>query len=714
MIMDRDRYWAAQDIDDLGTAIEERFRAYQTALGSSLRGRRIYQARARWIGVDGDSGSVSSDVQFIGDDGEQPIANVNHFRSLVRSLRALATSSRPAFSAMATDDSAEAAASCELAEQVWDYELELGLERVLGRADDRMLVEGEAGIGVYWDPDAGRTLGVQPLYETDPVTGWTRRDPATGEPVPELDADGAPRELAIREGGIVYEAHGPYDIARDPDAPDLTRLPWVIVRRRAHRFDVLASHSEGTDAYLAILGARGPGSPHLGPELRQGSRGVGGHGDHIYVLELYHERSAAMPEGRYARVVGGVVIEEGPLPYEHVPVILRAPSEEMDRAEGYTDAWDLLGLSQAIDMVVSDLINHSERFGRMPALIPEGADVDAGDLVGGGEVRWKWQEGMPPPQWMTPPPIAGGLFQFLEWAEKTLQILSGVNSVVRGDPGANLKSGAALALVSAMSAMHASAFQGAAADMRRAVATAVIETYRTFATHERLLVLTGGYEQGTVRSFRGDDLRPVRRIRATLANPLLRTIPGKKEVIDDLMQRFPAEPPVTRGQYLSFLETGRFEPVFRADEAQRRLVMIENERFLRGDGVFGRATDHHECHIREHAAIIDGRGRYELAPEQIAAIEEHILWHGQTWIELSNTNPALLAATNQRPAPMPQGPPVEPEAAGGSPPEPGDQPSALGPEVAPHGAMPVDGPEMPRMPTNPATGQRAVVPGQPQ
>lgn len=712
----QDVYWAATPVDDgLGGKVQSRFDKYRIEL-SRARGRRIRHASLRYFGFDPDDGAGrSDDLELGGEEGEGVLAQVNHFRSLVRSMRALATSSRPAFDAVASDDSADSAAACELAEQIWDQELDLGLEGVLGRADDRMLVQGEAAIGVFWEPDQGTITGAEPLFERDPRTGDARVDDM-GQPVPQLDGSGAPQVRPIYDGGVCYEVFGPADCARDTEVPDMRRVPWVIVRRRVHRWDLLAGINPASKIWQVVKGAPGPRHASGGAPMRDGDSITAGQTDMVWALELYHERTPALPEGRYVRVVAGEVIDEGPLAYETIPVVLRAPAEEFDRAAGYTDAWDLMGLSKAIDLIVSDLISHSERFGQMPALIPEGADIDVSQLVNGGEVRYKWQQGMPPPTWMAPPQMGDGFFKILEWMEKTLQVLSGVNSVVRGDPEASLKSGAALALVQAMAVQHASAFQACAADMRRTVATKVIEVYRAFATGDRLLELSGE-ERGTVRMFQASQLGPVRRIRATLANPLLRTIAGKKEVLDDLMGKFQNEPPITRAQYLEFLETGRWAPVFRADEAQMRLVTSENDRLVKGEDVEMRLLDHHETHIREHNAIIDGRARYEMPVEQLAMIEAHITEHGQTWVMLTQTNPALLAATNQRPAPMPMMPPPGPPDAGGpgAPPPSGggEQPSALQPPAGGEPPIPGTGPEaasMPKAPINPATGERVQLP----
>src|SRR5690606_360997 len=127
-------------------------------------GARISRATLAYFGFDPDGElGDSSDLEFGGEQGETIIARVNHYRSLVRSMLGLATSSRPAFDATASDDSADSMVSCELAEQIWDYELEVGLERHLRRADERMLVQSEGAVGVFWDPLSGDIVGAEPV-----------------------------------------------------------------------------------------------------------------------------------------------------------------------------------------------------------------------------------------------------------------------------------------------------------------------------------------------------------------------------------------------------------------------------------------------------------------------------------------------------------------------------------------------------------------------
>jgi hypothetical protein len=199
---------------------------------------------------------------------------------------------------------------------------------------------------------------------------------------------------------------------------------------------------------------------------------------------------------------------------------------------------------------------------------------------------------------------------------------------------------------------------------------------------------------------------------------MMRTLPGKMELAQWLTDPARAWPdaPLTRQQAVTFLETGRLAPLWRADRSEALAIKEEGEALTRGEPVVVMATDHHANHIREHKAILDGRARLELDPQIVASIGAHIAEHGSAWVELTMSNPALLMATGQQPAPMALGMmPGAPMPGGGPPAEGGAMGAA--PEAAdppPTGPAAAGSPtaaKMPTMPTNPATGERASVPG---
>ena len=700
------RYWAAEpDPKRLALKVEEAFGRWGQELQRRGWSERIDAARRRYFGVDPDGGAPRShDIVPGGERGEIDLTQVNHYRSITRGILTLATSARPAFRATASDDTADSMASCRLAEQLWDYELDEGLEASTLEAAERMLVEGEAGILVVWDAMAGPIIAGQPLLERD----------EDGRPV--LDAQGPPVVLGehpIHEGALVYEVLGPHDVARDVNVRKLRDARWVVVRRVMSRWDLVATYPEEPKR-RAIASAGGPHYAHEGSSETR----AGDYEDTCYVLELYHASTSAIPGGRFARVVNGETLEQGPLPGGRLPLVHKAPSEVFDHALGYTDTFDLLGLAKLVDAAASNMATTANLYGQRPVVLPEDSDISAADLTGPGVVRVPRDASgrLAMPEWMDVPEIPSSHIQWADWLKSQMQVLSGINDVVRGDPQESLKSGAALALVHAQALQHNSAFQRSYAELLRETAQLVIELYRDNANTERVIDVAGDDEPGTVRAFVGDDLEPVRRIRVELANAMLRTTAGKMEIVDKISDpaRFPADEPMRRSQYLGFLASGRLDPITRAGRSEEIGIRAECEALQRGEPVQVLVTDHHAAHIREHKALLDGRARLNLAPEAVTAITTHIMEHEVMWMQLTMTRPALLLATNQQPAPMappmpgmpPTGAPANDNAQAPAG-EPANDPPQTGEPPIP-GTGPAEA-SMPKAPINPATGERVAL-----
>jgi hypothetical protein len=529
-------------------------------------------------------------------------------------------------------------------------------------------------------------------------------------------------ERPIHKGELVVEALSPYDVARDLGARSIATLPWVIVRRRANRWDLAAIYPEKRNEILSV---RSVSQDDSRDEYTVSAARKDDVTDHVYVLELYAARSPAVPGGKYARALAnGTYLEHGDLPYERIPVAMASPEPTIDVALGAASTIDLLGPQQAYDAVLSNMVSVDDAYSRGNVLVEKGHDLGLEELGGGlQKVTYSHSDGAPEPHAMQLPTIDQGSLKLAEILQDVMQVLSAINSVTRGDPQANLKSGAALALVQAMSVQHNMPIQKAFATLLRDVASRIIETYRAMATTERVIEVTGTDEVRTAQSFVGDDLKGVQSVRVDLANPLLRTVAGKKELADFYAdpQRFPSDPPITRAQHQGFLTTGRLATIWRAGRSEEIGIREECEALARGEERPVLTTDCHSAHIREHKALLDGRGRLGLNDQAIRVITEHITAHGAMWVTLSIENPALLAATGQQPAPLPMtasappgggapandnGAPSGATASDNGQPEGAMAPPGAGPAAVPGGAKQ---PGMPNMPTNPATGERAQV-----
>lgn len=710
-------YWAAEEPDKIAAAVRHRFERYQQRLREEGRVAVWRISDLCYHGRNPDGGySNSQAISFGGDQGEVAQLHVGHFRRHVTGQLALATSQRPAIEVTATSNDAEAISATQVARQIIDYDLDEGVEEDLVATHERALVYAEGYLVQTWDFHAGELQGTAELAPE-----------ATDESAPGLPDDGmgegaermAPREMPVREGAVRCEVRSPLDVARDLDLDRVADQPWYIVRTRVHRWELAARFPEKAETRQAILDAPSANADDFTLWDRR-SRSHDGDSDHVHMLTLYHVPTDALPQGRLVEVVGEIALFDDPYPYDHCVVHRDVPSAELDRTVGYGDAWDLLALSQALDSVESGILSVADAGALVNWVAARGQKVDTKQLDQGLTLIEYDDDGngAKPPGLMERPEVRDADFKLSEHYQGHMRTLSGQNAVVQGDPDANIKSGNFAALVASMAVQAINRQAAAYAALMRSVMTGRIKLYQSFATTERVIEITGRDKRGHVQSFSADRLKGVRRVKVELANPILRTLQGKAQIADNMLERYGAAviPPE---RYFALLETGRLDDLDPSALVKHKAIARrENEALRSGQPVQVLITDHHECHIAEHLDCINDESvRLGGDPLVIKAMSAHLAEHGVQWVMATQTNPALLAATGQRPAPMPAPMGAPPGAPGEGPPAPGGapQPPDGGPVVPPPPgpmdaapqSMPggADMPGMPSMPANPMTGE---------
>ena len=164
-------------------------------------------------------------------------------------------------------------------------------------------------------------------------------------------------------------------------------------------------------------------------------------------------------------------------------------------------------------------------------------------------------------------------------------------------------------------------------------------------------------------------------------------------------------------QYLTVVETGNLDALTGPDEDINLLILEENELLSEGKPVQAVVTENHADHIKSHMSVIASPQAKE-DPNLVGSVLAHIQEHLDQWQDASINNPAILLATGQQPLPQMPMPGMTPPPGGpGGPPQgPGGAPPPSGPPGSP---LEAEQPKEPRMPTNPATGEQAQVPGAP-
>jgi hypothetical protein len=687
-----DIYWASVPKEELGAQVVSRYREWGKHLQASGWLGLVQKCERTYYGYDPQTGAVADNVLPAGEEGELLAVHVNQFRAFLKHQLVLATANRLHVQAIATNDSAQSASQAVLGTQIARWYLERGgLERTAKASLERALVCGAGYITQLWDVHAGPESGVEP-----------ERVLADGETVQP--------ERVMRAGDVSMVVYGPEDVARDVGLRSHADARWFIIRERCDKWEEAARYPEHRAHILAQ--ARYDRDDLSIWELGTMNENAAGDTDQIHRLRLLHAKCDALPNGREAVIIGGEVIwSADDLPYERLPVIPVLPEEIFDTAMGYSSNWDLLGPQQAYNGAADAALSAQDAGSTATWTAPRTSNVAAEDIGSGRLLRYDVNPGAPnggAPAMMQMPQPSDSSLKMVEMWERIMGTLSGINATVRGE--AEGSSGADNALLQAQAVQYNAPLGTAYADTVEALCLGVIECLRRFASDERTLQVVGEDEQPLMARFRGEHLAEVAAISVEVGNPLMRSMQGRKALADQMLEAWPTQ--VGPQEWLTFLDTGRLEPLWKAARNEVILVRSENASMSRGQVVPVLLADNHECHIREHLGLLSSptaRTDANLAN----LVMGHIQAHAMAWQEVAATMPSILAATGQRPPPPPAGP-----MGMGAPPPPAPGPDGAPPPPdagGPPGVAGVDeselGADLPSMPNNPMTGEPAEVAG---
>jgi hypothetical protein len=652
--------------DILNQKVDKFYKLYRQADGYFGRLFRVYNAY-HGFSTSG-TGGTSHHVNRSGGDGEMATIMTNHIRNLGQHLLTLCTSQKPAPQPIATNTDYKSYAQNVLALGLLDhYDREKRVARITKRATELAIVLGEGYVETLWNASLGE----------------------------EVQDDGSGG--VVREGDLEFHVLNTLDVVRDINKSSSFDDDWIITRKFVNRYDLAAKYPEMVDH---IMEAERKGMNH--PRFGFTSWIAIPDSDEIPIYSFYHRKSESVPDGRMTVFIqGGYILNDGNLGYRAIPVRKIVPSEQIGMPYGYTPVFDLMALQEAHDALSTIILSNQTTFGTQNIVADEGNNISYEALAEGLNliIKAPGTELQALELCKTPQEI----FTFLNMIEHGMEIISGVNSTVRGNPEASLKSGSALALVQAQAIQFSSGLQESYAELLEDVYTDIITTLSDYADTKRVITIVGKYNQHLLKEFSGDDLKNVKRVVVDVGSSLSKTLSGRLQIAQDLMQNGLIKTPE---EYLSIINTGRLEPL--TERLTRTLMNIraENELMASGKPAIAIAIDQHRMHIEEHMSLLD-TPEARQDPMLVNLVMGHIMQHVQL---LQTTDPNLLALIGEQSIAMPM--------MGAMPPGPPQQKgSAPGPKNAGPGGPPQlpKGPQQqpgqpnvspPSLPKNPATGQQ--------
>jgi hypothetical protein len=423
-----------------------------------------------------------------------------------------------------------------------------------------------------------------------------------------------------------------------------------------------------------------------------------GESDLVPVYTLIHKKNAVVPEGRLCMFVesGDTVLIDGPLPHKQVLHRLCA-QEQPGNAFGTSVVFDLLPLQENLDMLESTVATNQAMFGVQTICGIKGAGTDVSFLDGG----LRFIETSPMPGVDTKPTTLNLLhtdpeiFKQMDHLIQQMEIISGVNSVMRGQPEASLKSGSALALVASQAIQFLSGFQRNYINLIESVGTSLIDILKNYAKAPRLIAVAGKYNTQYIPQFTGKDIANIDRVTVEVGNPLAQTTAGRLQIAQDLLR----VPGMIKdaSQYLSIIETGTMETLVEGESAQLLLIKEENEALLRGEDVIAVMGDDDPKHVLGHNSVLANLDARKT-PKVVQAVLKHNMMH----IQNAKAMDPILAGMLQLPVLNQPAPPPPPQAI---PPKPGDNAAQVM-----HNGNPVtnlaDKVKLPNMPQPAGVGNR--------
>lgn len=658
-------YFASLPIDEIGANLHRRVEGFDAHMRSFRIFMDMKMAYRHYIGLT-NNGYSGTHLGTAGDQGEKTVLKVNKVKNFVDRQLNIVTSQRPALVPLSVNSDYDSYAQTILAGSILDYYTRnQRLERHWKQVCEYALLFGAGYLKMNWDASAGDPYAVTDVLDEN------------GNKV---------GDKLVMTGDVTFDTFTPFDVIIDI-AKRNSDFNWYIVRTYKNKYDLAAKYT----AFASELSDMSDLNTFRNPldEVMIDRTIAYERNDEVPVYEFFHRKTDALPQGRYVKFVNGdLVLEDCPLPVSKMPIIRLVPSEFINLPHGYTTTFGLLAPQEATDNIYSMILSGQLTFGGNTIAVPitgEGG-VDPIALGGGTNIIPYDPSTGQKPEVLQLLRTAPEMFTTIDRMQDEMQLISGINDVVLGDPGANLKSGAFAALIASQSVQFLNSLQESYNAMLEDTGTLLFEYLKRYATTTRKIsVMVGKTQQYMMKSFEAKDLDGIDRVQVDVGNPLSKTHAGRLKMAEDLLGKGMIKTP---DQYIMVLTTGRLEPITESAQTESMLIKHENEMLQGGQKPTAILFDDHRKHILEHRTVLSNT-RDRMNPVKVQAVIDHVQEH----INLLK-DPAVQEVLGflgqQGAAPLP------PQQGNG------------GVEAVTDPSTPVEQnqPRLPSQPTNPATGEK--------
>lgn len=592
-----------------------------------------------------------------GEQGELTRTFWNHERNILRHLKVQTTQNKLAYKTQVMNSDAQSAQVVEFGDGLANHYTEdprYDLDTKMKQGVEDTLVWAESSVVGLWNKSKG-----------DPLA----QDPQTGQ----MHYDGDMDFFNVTPmDQIINTSHQSRDLVQ-----------FRVIRRWVNKYDLAAM-------YPSLAGTI---QTYNDSEMSYATKLVSLiHHDRstIPIFYFFHDKTPAVPQGRLLIMADpDCIFEDGPLDqgegkpgYDHIPVYDNIVETMQGSPYGYTVAFDLIPLQQALNELVSSVTTNNINFATQCVMAAAGANLEWQSLATG----MTYVEYDPKMAQAGKPEALNLLsskketYDFIQMIIQNMETLAGIDSMMRGNPDASITSGQYAALVTTQSVMFNSGLQKAYARQAQNLMTGTIKTVKKNMIGKKIAKIVGKSSEPYLKEFTSSDLEAIAGVSVELINPMIQTPAGKMAMADNMMKTGIIK---DAQQYLAVYTEGDLPNLYRRQETQIKLVKQENEAIMDGRCPEVAITDNHVMHILEHTTTFDNiEARLNPNSPSVIAGMAHVQKHLNklaggidpiTKQAEGPINPILAGIIGDPTIPMgtPSQMQLPPPAPGGPPPAPG-------------------------------------------
>lgn len=647
------QYWATLPPEHLAKRAMDKVRAFRRWFhntGYAAKALKGWRYANGWT----DAGETSSRLQQGGERQQLVKAVINGVRPLRQRTVAMVLSGAPEMRPIAANSDAAAREQADLSRGVLEHIHRVHKRERRDRQSLSLAIDmGEGALVVEWDARAGKP---------------TLTDPETGAP-------------AMWEGDVRYWVATPFDIYRDPGLRDWEDATWVVVRRWVSRWRLAAVYPEKAEQ-IARVSAQPYAEDDFDFFTARLTHDTTTETDLIAEYVLWHKDAPELEGGLELRFLAdGTVLGQGPYPYDGdgLPVIRLVPDDISCTSLGYSNIFDALGISDAINALASAMVTNVSKGAVPPILNPKGSGLSKGAPIGTGHIVLDINNKDSAPFFMDPPSTPPEAYKLTEVLERWRLEGMGLNETSMGRPPYSGMAAQAMALLDAKADEYQDGLRKGFLSYLAEAATFELRILKRYASEPRIAQIAGKAKQWMAKSYSAESLAQVDAISVEAVGVASRTLAGKFGMLETF-NNFGV--PLTPEQIVELTRTGQYESDFDAAITNRLRIKEENELLMDGQVPPLLMARTHWLDIPEHLSLLNSPAVVER-PEVVEAVLTAV----QQKLEMWRNMPADLLALLGGPPPPPPGMPAAMMGMGA----PGDPNDPSGQGGAPAAPPPPDG-----------------------